>query len=98
MHEEWGKRTGDLFLNDSVFLLHVPGKLRSRAWRISGIQVMAGIPRLGRRPDVPLSIQKVSRLRSMVQCTAVVLCLQGVLDKLYEECCLDCFSAGELGL
>jgi hypothetical protein len=99
MHEEWGEHTGDLFLNDSVFLRHVPEKV----WRyeLGGYPVIKkwlGYQDRGRRPDVPLSMQEVSHLRSMVQRISAVLCLHAVLDTLYEECCLDCFSAEELGV
>ncbi len=99
MREQWGRVTGDLFLNDSVCLRHVPEKV----WRyeLGGYPVIKkwlGYRDKGRRPRVPLSMREVSHLRSIVQRISAILCLHPALDEIYEQCCLDCFSAEELGI
>ncbi len=99
MHDEWGKATGDLYINDNVFFRHVP----ERVWHyeLGGYPVLKkwlGYRDNGRRPDVPLATQETAHLRSMVQRLCAVLRLHAGLDGLYERACKDCFSAEELGL
>ena len=99
MHGEWGRMTGDLFVNDTVFFRHV----QERAWRydLGGYPVIKkwlGYRDRGRRPGVPLSVQEAAHLRGMVQRLCAVLSLHSRLDSLYERACGDCFSAEALGL
>ena len=99
MYVEWGKTTGDLAINDSVFFRHVP----EAVWKyeIGGYPVIKkwlGYRDRGRRPGVPLSVQEVAHLRSMVHRIAAVLRLQSLLDSIYERVALDSFTAEELGI
>lgn len=99
MHDEWGESTGDLYINDDVFFRHVP----ERVWRyeLGGyptIKKWLGYRDRGRRPDIPLSLQESSHLRSMAQRIAAVIRLHSSLDGLYEQACVNCFSAEELGV
>lgn len=98
-HDQWGSTTGDLFINNAVFFRHVP----ERVWRyeLGGYPVLKkwlGYRDRGRRPNIPLSMQEIEHLRSMVQRICAVLRLHPTLDSLYERACKDCFSAEELGL
>jgi hypothetical protein len=99
MHDEWGETTGDLYINDNVFFRHVP----ERVWHyeLGGYPVIKkwlGYRDRGRRPDVPLSVQESSHLRSMAQRLAAVMRLYPSLDSLYERACQDCFSAEDISL
>lgn len=99
LHNEWGDATGDLFINDTVYFRHVP----ENVWRyeLGGYPVIKkwlGYRDKGRRPGVKLSIQEITHLRGMTHRIAAVLRLNARLDNLYEQACLDCFSAEELGL
>ncbi len=94
MHAEWGKITGDLYINDAVSFRHVP----ERVWRyeLGGYPVIKkwlGYRDRGRRPGIPLSVQESAHFRSMVQRLAAILRLHPVLDNLYERACLNCFVA-----
>ena len=99
MYVEWGKTTGDLAINDFVFFRHVP----EAVWKyeLGGYPVIKkwlGYRDRGRRPGVPLSVQEVAHLRSMVHRIAAVLRLQSLLDSIYERVALDSFTAEELGI
>ena len=99
MFPQWGETSGDLAINDSVFFRHVP----EAVWKyeLGGYPVIKkwlGCRDRGRRPGVPLSVQEVAHLRSMVQRLAAVLRLQPLLDSLYERLSQGSFTAEELGV
>jgi hypothetical protein len=99
MFAEWGRTSGDLHINDSVFFRHVPEAIWK--YELGGYPVikkwLGGRDR-GRRPGVPLSVQEAAHLRSMVQRLAAVLRLQPLLDSLYEKMSQGSFTAEDLGV
>lgn len=95
----WGEKTGDLFLNDQVFLKHVP----ERVWRyeLGGYPVIKkwlGGRDAGRRAGRPLSVGEVEQLQGMVRRLAAILTLHEDLDQLYERAAAGAFSIDELGI
>ena len=98
MHDEWGRATGDLYINKSIFFRHVPEAVWQ--YELGGYPVIKkwlGYRDRGRRPGVPLSVQEAAHLRAMVHRLAAVLRLHSTLDRLYEQVCQDCFTLAELG-
>ena len=96
---EWGEQTGDLYLNEDVFLSNVP----ERVWRyeLGGYPVIKkwlGYRDAGRRPGQPLSLAELEHLRGMVHRIAALLLLHESLDKAYEQAIADPFTAEDLGL
>lgn len=96
---EWGEQTGDLYLNEDVFLSNVP----ERVWRyeLGGYPVIKkwlGYRDAGRRPGQPLSLAEHEHLRSMVHRIAALLLLHDALDRAYEQVIEDPFTAEDLGL
>lgn len=97
--ETWGAKTGDLFLNDRIYLKNVP----ERVWRyeLGGYPVMKkwlGYRDSGRRPGRPLTLDELDHLRGMALRIAALLCLHADLDRAYEKALEDPFTAQELGL
>jgi len=97
--DAWGERTGDLSLNDRVFLRHVP----ERVWRheLGGYQVIKkwlGYREARRRNDEPLTLSEIAHLRSMVQRIAALLVLEAQLDAAYGDASANAFTAEELGV
>jgi hypothetical protein len=95
----WGDRTGDLYLNENVYLAHVPEKI----WRLElgGYPVLKkwmGYRQANRRNGAPLTIGELDHLRNIVQRLAAVIKLHPNLDLLYERVAADAFTADELGL
>jgi Type ISP C-terminal specificity domain/N-6 DNA Methylase len=95
----WGKRTGELYLNDDTWLANVP----ERVWRheLGGYPVIRkwlGYRSADRRGGAPLTIDEVQHLRSIVQRLATLLALQPELDAVYESAAADAFTAEELGV
>ena len=95
----WGENTGDLHLNDQVFLKHVP----ERVWHyeLGGYPVLKkwlGYRDSGRRAARPLSVTEVGQLQAMVQRVAALLGLHEKLDQLYERAAADAFLADQLGV
>lgn len=99
LRAEWGTSTGDLFLNEKVFLRNVP----ENVWRyeLGGYPIIKkwfGYRDGGRRPRLPLSLDELDHLRSMIQRIAALLALRPELDKRYEQAVADAYTAEELGL
>jgi hypothetical protein len=97
--ETWGAITGDLFLNDRIYLKNVP----ERVWRyeLGGYPVMKkwlGYRDSGRRPGRPLTLEELDHLRGMALRIAALLRLHSELDRAYEKALEDPFTAQELGL
>lgn len=96
---EWGETTGDLRLNDRVFLRHVP----ERAWRyeLGGYQVIKkwlGYRQARRRNGEPLTLAEKDHLRGLIQRLAALAVLESRLDAVYERAAADAFTAEELGV
>ena len=93
-----GPTTGDLYLNDDVFLSHVP----EAVWKYE----LGGYPvlrkwlgyrhhnRLGR----PLMLSEARHLRSIVQRLASLIVFGSQLDRLYEQAAAGALTAEQLGL
>lgn len=95
--EGWGDTTGDLYLNDRVFLAHVPASVW--LYELGGYPVVKkwlGYRDAGRRPDEPLSLEELERLRGVIHRVAALLAMGDVLDAAYEECLEDAWSVEEL--
>ena len=95
----WGEKTGDLYLNDQVFLRHVP----ERVWRyeLGGYPVLKkwlGYRDSGRRAARSLSLTEVEQLQAMVQRIAALLTLHEKLDQLYEKAAAGAFLIDQLGI
>ncbi len=95
----WGATTGDLYLNDTVFLQHVP----ERVWRyeLGGYPVVKkwlGYRNADRRDKKPLTLVEVEHLGEMVQRLAAMLVLHEQLDLAYEGASADALSRDDLNL
>jgi hypothetical protein len=83
---EWGDVTGDLYLNRSVFLSHVPPEI----WRyeLGGYPVLKkwlGYRQANRRNGSPLSLQELDVLRDIIHRIGALLTLRPLLDAAYEK-------------
>lgn len=95
----WGSKTGDLYLNETVFLRHIP----ELVWRfeLGGYPVLKkwlGYRDANRRGGAALTLAEVDHLRGMVHRLAVLLLLHEQLDVVYERAGAKAFSAEDLGL
>jgi hypothetical protein len=95
----WGEQTGDLWLNDAVYLKNVP----ERVWRyeLGGYPVLKkwlGYRDAKRRDGRPVTLAELDHLRGMVQRLAALLLLHAALDAAYEKAAADAFTATDLGL
>lgn len=93
----WGEVTGDLYLNESVFLSHVPEAI----WRyeLGGYPVLKkwlGYRQANRRDGSPMSLKELDELRGMVQRIAVLLTLRPALDAAYEKASEQAWLIDEL--
>ncbi|MDE2284695.1 MAG: N-6 DNA methylase [Hyphomicrobiales bacterium] len=82
----WGDVTGDLFLNKSVLLSHVPPEI----WRyeLGGYPVLKkwlGYRQANRRNGTPLSLHELDELREIIWRIAAMLTLRPPLDAAYEK-------------
>ena len=96
-HPDWGALTGDLYLNDMVFLSHVPHAV----WRygMGGYPVLKkwlGYRDARRRAGAPLTLAELTHLRSIVHRLAALLTLRPTLDKAYDKACADAWLIDEL--
>jgi hypothetical protein len=74
---EWGEVTGDLYLNDSIYLSNVPEEI----WRyeLGGYPVLKkwlGYRQSNRRGDSPLTLKELDELRGIVHRIAALLTLR----------------------
>lgn len=95
----WGASTGDLWLNDAVFLKNVP----ERVWRyeLGGYPVIKkwlGYRDVKRRPGRGLTLAELERLREIIHRVAAVHVLHAQLDAAYEKAIADPFTSEDLGL
>jgi hypothetical protein len=77
---EWGDITGDLYLNELVFLSHLPSEI----WRyeLGGYAVIKkwlGYRQVNRRKGAALSLQELDELRGIVHRIAALLTLRPAL-------------------
>ena len=94
-----GGRTGDLYLNERVYLANVP----EAVWRyeLGGYPVLKkwlGYREAKRRDGQPLTLRELQHLRSMVQRVSAILVLRDTLDEHYAAAAADAFTVEELGL
>jgi hypothetical protein len=93
----WGDGTGDLYLNDDVFLANVPERVFKL--ELGGYPVLRkwlGYRDAGRRPGVALSLAELDHLRAMVHRLAALLALHEALDRLYEDAAAAAWTVDEL--
>ena len=95
----WGTATGDLYLNEMVFLKNIP----EGVWRyeLGGYPVLKkwlGYRQGNRRRDAPLSLSELAGFRERVHRVAAILSLHEVLDAAYEQASEDAFTIEELGV
>jgi hypothetical protein len=95
----WGEQTGDLYLNEAVYLANVP----DRVWRyeLGGYPVIKkwlGYRDSKRRGGRPLTHEELDQLRSIVHRIAALLVLQNQLDEAYDLSTADAFTPAQLGL
>lgn len=96
---EWGAETGDLHINDDVFLSNVPAAVWTFA--LGGYPVLKkwlGYRQANRRGDRPLTLAELRHLRSIIQRLAALVAFHPRLDELYQAAAADAFTAEELGL
>lgn len=95
----WGETTGELWLNDTIFLANVP----QQVWRyeLGGYPVIKkwlGYRDDRRRPGRGLTVPELDHLREIVHRLAALLLLREKLDGAYERAVADPFTREELGL
>lgn len=93
----WGQVTGDLFLNERVFLTHVP----EQVWRyeLGGYPVLKkwlGYRQANRRANEPLALLELDQLREMIHRIAALLVLRAELDAAYVKGSANAWSIDEL--
>ncbi len=96
---EWGDVTGDLWLNEQVYLRHVPRAVWE--YELGGYPVVKkwlGYRDAKRREGQGLSIDELDELRGIVQRIAALLVLRPQMDSVYEKASADAFTAEDLGL
>lgn len=82
----WGKVTRDLYLNDSVFLSHVPEAIWH--YELGGYPVLKkwlGYRQANRRGNASMSLRELDEFRGIIQRIAVLLTLRPRLDAAYEK-------------
>lgn len=95
--DAWGKRTGDLFLNDDAYFANVPELVWT--YKLGGYPVLKkwlGYRQADRCDGKPLTDDERRWFRQMIQRIAALLALGSVLDGLYQEAAANAFTAEEL--
>lgn len=97
--DEWGERTGDLYIADEVFFANVP----EAVWKyeLGGYPVLKkwlGYRQANRRDGKPLSAEERRWFRAVVQRIGALLALRPKLDELYSAASENAFTAEELGM
>jgi len=93
----WGTITGDLYLNDTVFLRHVPESVWT--YELGGYPVLKkwlGYRDVGRRPDKPLSLSEVDHFREMGHRLAALLVLHQQLNSAYAKASAEALKKEDL--
>jgi Type ISP C-terminal specificity domain/N-6 DNA Methylase len=97
IHASWGDATGDLFLNEQIFLSHVPKGIWQ--YELGGYPVLKkwlGYRQKDRRASRPLSLRELDYFRQMIHRIAAMLLLRPKLDENYERVSGDTWSLDEL--
>ena len=94
----WGSTTGDLYLNNKVYLKNVP----ARVWKyeLGGYPVIKkwlGYRQANRRGNAPLLLAELRSLQERVHRVAAILCLHTTLDTGYVEVSENAFTVDDLG-
>ena len=94
---EWGVLTGDLYLNDAVFLSHVPRPV----WRyeMGGYPVVKkwlGYREARRRQGWALTLGELAHLRGIIHRIAALLTLRPAADNAYEQATPEAWLSDEL--
>jgi len=97
LRPEWGEVTGDLYLNENIFLANVPRGI----WRyeLGGYPVLKkwlGYRQANRRDNAPLSLGQLDELRAIVLSVATLLTLRPMLDAAYEKAAAASWPLDEL--
>ena len=86
LHPAWGDVTGNLYLNDAIFLSHVPKEVWQ--YELGGYPVLKkwlGYRQADRRGGAPLSLKELDDFRGIVLRIAAMLMLRPMLDRTYED-------------
>ncbi len=97
MHGVWGDATGDLFLNDQIFLSHVPNRIWQ--YELGGYPVLKkwlGYRQKDRRTNAALSFRELDYFREMILRIAAILLVRLKLDENYERASGNAWSHDEL--
>jgi hypothetical protein len=95
--DSWGKRTGDLYINNMAFFANVPEAVWT--YQLGGYPVLKkwlGYRQADRRDDRALTDDERRWFRQVIQRIAALLALGNDLDALYQEAVIDAFTATEL--
>jgi hypothetical protein len=97
LYPEWGQVTGNLYLNDTIFLSHIPIEV----WRyeLGGYPVLKkwlGYRQAARRENAPLSLRELDYFRRIVLRIAALLLLRPQLNQTYEQNSAKAWSIDEL--
>jgi Type ISP C-terminal specificity domain/N-6 DNA Methylase len=93
----WGDTTGDLYLNEDVFLSNVPNGIWQ--YELGGYPVLKkwlGYRQKGDRDGGSLSLAELDHFRGMILRIAAVLRLHTKLDDIYERAKKDVFLLDQL--
>ena len=85
-HVEWGDGTGDIHLNDRIFLAHVPEAVWK--YRMGGYPILKkwlGYRDSRRRNGGGLTLDELVHFRTVIQRIAALLTLRTALDVAYER-------------
>jgi len=96
---EWGRATGDLYLNEAIRFRNVP----ENVWRfeLGGYPVLKkwlGYRQANQRDGMPLTLNEVSEFRQIVHRIAALLLKQATLNQRYREAAADAFLPSDLNL
>jgi hypothetical protein len=86
LHPAWGDVTGNLYLNDAIFLSHVPKEVWQ--YELGGYPVLKkwlGYRQADRRGGAPLLLKELDDFRGIVLRIAAMLMLRPMLDRTYED-------------
>jgi hypothetical protein len=95
--EAWGKRTGDLFLNENAYFGNVPELVWN--YQLGGYPVLKkwlGYRQADRRDGKPLTDDERRWFPEIIQRLAALLAVGPQLDALYQEVAANAFTAEEL--
>jgi hypothetical protein len=95
--DAWGRRTGDLFVNDHTYFENVPEEVWN--YQLGGYPVLKkwlGYRQADRRDGKPLTDDERKWFRQVIQRVAALLALGPSLNVLYQDTVADAFTVEEL--